>query len=736
MVAFLRNEAQKRSCARLMQVGLCVLVVLLLPFGAAGCASEPRYKPVGEQLDTPEIEGTNVYIGQSDVASGVVVVVDGRVFLLRRGEDGGEAGIYVENDERIVGRPMWVPFVVDNEDSYQVWYYATGVTHPLVAYQRAPGDTESVWGPAVADAFDTVVWRGRPLTPIMFPEQYYRFQDGEDWFELTVSATPKEGDIYRYRFEVAYLPEKPETVMGAPGYDVLDIGNQRSLWLFRDWEAPETISEWVNVCVAQLEQFFGVNTQLVPLHMIIGPPGLNAEHVVYLGGRAFMQYAAATVNRYFPAARCTTDPTSGLCVLTKHELTHVVHNWALLQQGYIPDDVPWWLKEGLATFLASSYDYQAYARKLAATHHVTPIEPDDVGSLLNPTTNNPSYDLATTMVGYLVDEFGADVVADYAVQCAACEASEDDMMQQHFGLDRHELLAGLLTSYETSPGPPLDYVIDDWELLGGPELDNRGFTISPEGTKAAVLCNLSTEICLLDLETRETRTILPSAPELNGMGPISWFPDGQHVALVARPDGIANIYSMDIDNPDTMEPLVASDTSDSGPDVAPDGRYLAFRSERTGHSELYILDLSTGQLEQLTAEESYLVWPSWSPDGSRLACVDSHREKLGVVDLTTRDIEWLDPYPYGIFSASRPRWLSNERLILNVSDSDYHVVALDFNLAQDTMGLWGAMDMWPYFEYFDVIPGPVAPRFLVQARVYSDGRLYRGLLQVEFEEAK
>jgi len=70
--------------------------------------------------------------------------------------------------------------VDDAEDGYRVWYYATGATEHLLAHKRGPDDEKILYGQDAADSFRSVTQEGQPLTPIMFPEQYYRFQDGDD----------------------------------------------------------------------------------------------------------------------------------------------------------------------------------------------------------------------------------------------------------------------------------------------------------------------------------------------------------------------------------------------------------------------------------------------------------------------------------------------------------------------------------------------------------------------------
>lgn len=54
-------------------------------------------------------------------------------------------------------------------------------------------------------------------------------------------------------------------------------------------------------------------------------------------------------------------------------------------------------------------------------------------------------------------------------------------------------------------------------------------------------------------------------------------------------------------------------------DVSPDGRTLAFSSDRAGSQDLWTLTLDTGELRQLTNDPAPEWAPRWSPDGRELA---------------------------------------------------------------------------------------------------------------------
>lgn len=80
--------------------------------------------------------------------------------------------------------------------------------------------------------------------------------------------------------------------------------------------------------------------------------------------------------------------------------------------------------------------------------------------------------------------------------------------------------------------------------------------------------------------------------------------------------------------------LTAGKHRDRNARWSPDGRRLAFISDRDGSPQLYILELATGQLRRVTALAGGVARPAWSPDGSTLAFFsDVARPPLRLVDV-------------------------------------------------------------------------------------------------------
>jgi Tol biopolymer transport system component len=82
----------------------------------------------------------------------------------------------------------------------------------------------------------------------------------------------------------------------------------------------------------------------------------------------------------------------------------------------------------------------------------------------------------------------------------------------------------------------------------------------------------------------------------------------------------ANIWRTDLSNPGHPTQLIASTQYDSSPQYSPDGSHIAFRSNRSGHHEIWTSDAEGRSVSQLTYFAAGLTGtPRWSPDGRQIA---------------------------------------------------------------------------------------------------------------------
>lgn len=115
-------------------------------------------------------------------------------------------------------------------------------------------------------------------------------------------------------------------------------------------------------------------------------------------------------------------------------------------------------------------------------------------------------------------------------------------------------------------------------------------------------------------------------------------PDGQHIVFVYHPPDDLNrsqICLVPADGGEVRHLTGAPGVWDGQPRWAPDGRSLAFLSNRSGWRELYRLDLADGSVTQVTAEGADVQSFAWSPDGRQMALVVNRQ---GAGDLCRLDL--------------------------------------------------------------------------------------------------
>ncbi len=78
---------------------------------------------------------------------------------------------------------------------------------------------------------------------------------------------------------------------------------------------------------------------------------------------------------------------------------------------------------------------------------------------------------------------------------------------------------------------------------------------------------------------------------------------------------------------------------DFSPSVSPDGRWLAFTSQRSGNLDIWIKPLPQGEAVQVTFDPAEDFQPTWSPDGHHLAFVSRRRDAQGDIWLVALNLK-------------------------------------------------------------------------------------------------
>jgi TolB protein len=98
-----------------------------------------------------------------------------------------------------------------------------------------------------------------------------------------------------------------------------------------------------------------------------------------------------------------------------------------------------------------------------------------------------------------------------------------------------------------------------------------------------------------------------------------WSPDGKTIAFVSDRDGLPHIYLMNWDGTNQRR-LTKSEMVELQPDWSPDGSMIVFFSGDDTKTNLYIINSNGTNVRQLTEQEdNYNENPVWSPDGTMIA---------------------------------------------------------------------------------------------------------------------
>ncbi len=131
-----------------------------------------------------------------------------------------------------------------------------------------------------------------------------------------------------------------------------------------------------------------------------------------------------------------------------------------------------------------------------------------------------------------------------------------------------------------------------------------------------------------------------------------WSPNGKSLAYVSDKDGLENIYVMDVATGSDKRVAPATDYAQIMPSWSPDGKRLAFQDNTNATR---IADIASGEVVPLAGPTYFPGRPAWTVDGKTIAMAavkpytKRYREgtsQILTVDVATRAQHYTEPAPF------------------------------------------------------------------------------------------
>ncbi len=341
-------------------------------------------------------------------------------------------------------------------------------------------------------------------------------------------------------------------------------------------------------------------------------------------------------------------PVADLAVLIEHELTHVFELDILYGSPgaglYAVSQPPLWVFEGLAEYTTGKWTTWSalVVRDAVLNDRLPTFTPSGDISTPYPTPRDPAYDFGHAVYDFIRDRFGENSIREFLLGLKSQPLlGRRDPLKRAFKLTAREFNQQVRKYLREKEK---DYLLrenpEDYSITLGPEFPVNPYfysfshDLSPSGDLAAtVTVSLRDyDIDIVLLSTKDGSVVKNITPGYSGayeyiqfqVDPtlgrnFDWSPDGDRIAFFGRD---REKYSLILVSPlsgEILKKVPLSCDQPSSPSFSPDGRFLFFSAFIEGRHDIFRLDLTSGQLTNLTNDALFEKAPVVSPDGRTLA---------------------------------------------------------------------------------------------------------------------
>lgn len=168
---------------------------------------------------------------------------------------------------------------------------------------------------------------------------------------------------------------------------------------------------------------------------------------------------------------------------------------------------------------------------------------------------------------------------------------------------------------------------------------------SPDERFIAFPAKIGARDALYVMDVRKKEVVRRLKVDLDGATSPSFSPDGKQLVFVGLQGGQSDLYVIDI-NGKNMKALTRDRYTDRNPVWSPDGTRIAFSTDRGevtdfrtltfGYQQIAVYEVATGKIEMLPDQYGKGISPQWSGDSNKIAFIS---DRTGISNIFIADLE-------------------------------------------------------------------------------------------------
>lgn len=137
-------------------------------------------------------------------------------------------------------------------------------------------------------------------------------------------------------------------------------------------------------------------------------------------------------------------------------------------------------------------------------------------------------------------------------------------------------------------------------------------------------------------------------------------------------NNVDNLYLITSDG--KLQKITDHSRKDSSPMASPDGKYIAFTSERVGWWKIWLMNVENNSFKQLTTSRSAEYAPCWSPNGKQIVFVTSRdgNAELYTMSATGQNLRNITQNPA---NDNLPSWGADNRIYYSTKIEGFFQIA-------------------------------------------------------------